>query len=713
MKIVAKLTFGLVLVFLFSADVFAQQDFFKDAETAFTNKEYFNAIALYKKAYTKERKFETKALIIFRTAECYRAIGDFKQSEAWYFKAIKANYTNPKAKLYLADAMRAQGKYDEAIVEYNNYKAEVPGDPRGDAGVKSSELAKEWTSKPTLYKIENMTLINTKDREFSPTFVDRKYNKLYFTSTRPGVNGNDFDATIGEFYSDIFETTVDKKGIWSTPVALPAPINTKNNEGLTSTTKKGDVLYFTRCIPENNKVVYNQLWTSPRKGNDWGDPEKLPFSNDTNKFAAPAISADGMTLFFASDMAGGQGENDIWMVKFDKKEKKWGTPINLGTEINTAGNDVFPYIHDDKTLYFSSDGHLGMGGLDIFKAESTGEDKWGNVTNMLYPLNSPSDDFGIIFESSKERGYLTSSREGTKGSDDLWSFVLPPLLFSIEGVILDQKFQEPIEGVTVRLKGSDGTLVEVKTDANGAYKFADNGAGGRYVNANTSYEISTSVGPDVINKHNPHGFVNSSYKWTETTVGEKESKVFKGHNWTLQGIEKEIKFPEVLYELGKATLTKEAEDSLLFLYQTLLDNPTFVIELSAHTDSRGSDKDNLVLSNNRAKACFDFLVSKGIPAVRMIPKGYGEKRPLEVRDSQGNILYVLTEAYIMKNTKGKSKEEYELLMQKNRRTVFSVLRKDYVDPNPPKEEPKVTPPPAPKTETEEETPAPAPEVAPQ
>ena len=687
MKIVAKLTFGLALVFLFSADVFAQQDFYKDAETAFTNKEYFNAIALYKKAYTKERKFETKALIIFRTAECYRMIGDFKQSEAWYFKAIKANYSNPKAKLYLADAQRAQGKYDEAIIEYNNYKTEVPTDPRGEAGVKSSELAKEWTSKPTTYKIENMTLINTKDREFCPAFVDRKYNKLYFTSTRPGgLNSSDFDATIGEFYSDIFETQVDKKGIWSTPVALPEPVNSKYSEGLTSTTKKGDVLYFTRCTPENNKVVYNQLWSAPRKGNQWGEPEKLSFCNDTNKFAAPAISADGMTLFFASDLPGGQGENDIWMVKFDKKEKKWGTPMNLGTEINTAGNDVFPYIHDDKTLYFSSDGHLGMGGLDIFKAESKGVDTWGNVTNMYYPLNSPSDDFGIIFESSKERGYLTSSREGTKGSDDLWSFVLPPLLFSIEGVILDSKYKEPIEGVVVKLVGSDGTSVEVKTDATGTYRFADNGSGGRYVNPNTSYTISTQVGNDVISAHSPNGFVNSSEKWTETTVGEKESKVFKGHNFSLVSIEKEIHFPEVMYDLGKSTLRPESQDSLLFLFQTLVDNPTFVIELSAHTDSRGGDKDNMKLSEDRAKSCFDFLVSKGIPPARMIPKGYGKKRLL-ISDKEINAL--------------KTKEEKEAAHQKNRRTVFTVLRKDYVDPNAPKEVPKVTPPPA-KTETDGE-----------
>lgn len=684
MKIVAKLALGLALIFMFSADALAQQDFYKEAETSFTNKEYFTAIALYKKAYTKEKKFETKAQIIFKVAECYRSIGDFKQSEAWYFKSIKANYPNPKAKLYLADAQRAQGKYDEAIVEYNSYIEVVPDDPRGEAGVKSSELAKKWTAKPSRYEVENVALLNTKDREFSPTFVDRKYNKLYITSTRAGVKSNDFDATIGEFYSDIFETKVDRKGVWSTPVALGEPVNTKFNEGLSSTPKKGDVLFFTRCIVEDNEVKYNQLWTAPRKGNKWGEPVKMPFCNDTNKFASPAISADGLTLFFASDLPGGQGENDIWMVKFNKKEKTWGEPVNLGADINTAGNDVFPYIHDDKTLYFSSDGHLGMGGLDIFKAESTGEDAWGEVTNLNFPLNSPSDDFGIIFERSNERGYLTSSREGTKGSDDIWSFVLPPLLFAIEGVILDSKFQKPIEGVVVKLKGSDGTLVEVKTDANGVYSFVDNGAGVRYVKENTSYEISTQIASDLINKDNPNGFVNSSARWTETTVGEKESRVFKGHNFTLVSIEKEINFPQVLYELGKATLLPAAQDSLLFLFQTLLDNPGFVIELSAHSDARGSDRSNLKLSNDRAKSCFDFLVSRGIPAARMIPKGYGEKRLLV---SNRAISALATE------------EEKEVAHQKNRRTVFTVLRKDYVDPNAPKE--NVNPPLATPLETED------------
>ncbi len=663
MKIVAKITLGFLLVFLFSGDAFAQQDFYKNAEESFLDGKYFTAIQEYKKAYVQVKKFETKAYIIFKTAECYRLVGDVAQSEAWYFKSIKANYSNPKAVFYLAESKRAQGKYDEALIEYKIYIEQAPEDPRGEAGVKSSELAKKWTENPSRYKVENVTLLNTIDREFSPSYVDRKYNKLYFTSTRPGVNGTEYDATIGELYSDVFESKVDKKGIWSTPVALPEPINTEANEGLTTTPRKGQALFFTRCVPEYNKIKYNQIWTAPRKGNQWGDPVKMEFCNDTNRFASPSVSSDGLTLFFSSDLPGGQGEMDIWVVKFDKKEKVWGAPVNLGSEVNTAGNDVFPFIHDDKTLYFSSNGHLGMGGLDIFKVESKGEDKWGDVTNMNYPINSASDDFGIIFESATERGYLTSSREGTKGSDDIWSFILPPLLFAIEGEILGEK-GEPIPGVTVKMVGSDGTSVEVQTDEKGVYRF-----GNEYVKENTSYELSTFVGSDVITPQARNSYVNTAKRWTQTTVGEKESKIFKGHNFTLKAIDIEIEFPAVLYEVGKATLTAQAQDSLLFLYETLLANPNFVIELSAHTDSRGSHGANDKLSRDRAQACFDFLVSKGIPAARMIPKGYGERRLLVSNRTINSY---------------KTEEEKEAGHQKNRRTVFTVLRKDYVDPNAPK-----------------------------
>jgi peptidoglycan-associated lipoprotein len=339
-----------------------------------------------------------------------------------------------------------------------------------------------------------------------------------------------------------------------------------------------------------------------------------------------------------------------------------------------------------------------MGGLDIFRAEKKGEDQYANVSNMKYPINSAGDDFGIVFEGKKERGYLSSNRETTKGADDIWSFLLPPLLFTVEGDVTDCKYKETIAGVTIKLVGSDGSSVETKTDAAGHYKFAENGAA-RYVNPNTTYIISTAVDKDVKTAQAPRGFLNSSEKAKETTVGVEEAKTFK-HDFCLVPIEKEIRFPDVQYDLGKWDILPQYQDSLNYLYETLIDNPTFVIELSSHTDYRGDDKSNQILSEKRAKSCVDYLISKGIPSARMVPKGYGEKRPLEVKDASGALQYTLSEAYIKKVTKGKPKEEFEAIMRKNRRTVFTVLSKDFVDPNAPKEMPKETP--KPKTEDEEE-----------
>lgn len=345
MRIITKIIVGIVVALLLSSNIMAQKNFSKDAEKAFKNREFFNAIELYKKAYTKAKKKEEKAFIIFQTAECYRLIGDAKQADAWYTKAIKANYTDPKAKLYLADAKKTLEKYNEALIEYNNYKKEAPSDPKGEDGAKSCELAQKWKDNPTRYKVENVALLNTKEPDFAPSYADKKYNKLYFTSMRPGVaGGTTSDPTIGEFYSDIFEAQMDKNGKWNTPVAIPTPVNTKDNEGLSSITKKGDMMFFTRCIVAKNNQTYNQLWYVEKKGNAWGEPVKMDFCVDSLKFASPCVSADGLTLLFSSNMPGGQGDNDIWMTKYDKKTKKWGTPTNLGPGINTPGNDVFRFF---------------------------------------------------------------------------------------------------------------------------------------------------------------------------------------------------------------------------------------------------------------------------------------------------------------------------------------------------------------------------------
>jgi peptidoglycan-associated lipoprotein len=544
----------LALVFI-SMNVMAQKNYAKDAEKAYDNKQYYTAIELYKSWYAKEKNKEKKAMILFKTAECYRMIGDLKGQENYYNKAIKAKYPDPIAYLHLANAKKQMGKYDEALIEYNNYKKEVPSDPRGEDGAKSAELAQKWKDSPTRYKVENVAMINSKELDFSPCYADKKYKSLYFTSTREGVTGGStVDEGTGKVFSDIFETKVDKNGKWSTPTPLGAPINTPGNEGSSILSYKGTSLFYTRCDVEKNQIKKCQLWMAAKKGNNWGDPEKLPFSVDSFAFRHPAINKDENIIVFASDMPGGMGGYDLWAsTKGKGKGSEWSAPVNLGPSINTAGHEFFPFIHEDGTLYFSSDGHIGMGGLDIFKAEKKGtEAQWANVTNMRAPINSENDDFGIIFEGTKERGYLTSNREGGKGADDIYSFVLPPLVFKLEGVVTDCENKVPLENVTVNILGSDGYAQEIKTDKAGYYSIA--------LQPNLSYVVSTD-GKNVTKTTYAEKYLNTPDKGKVTTVGEEESKTFK-KDFCLKPATNEIRFPAVLYDLGKATLRPESKDSL-------------------------------------------------------------------------------------------------------------------------------------------------------
>jgi peptidoglycan-associated lipoprotein len=650
MKIL-KLFFCLsISMLVFNLDSSAQKVFTKDADKAFSEGKYFDAIELYKKAFSKEKNKSKKAEIMFLIGECYRKNLDSRLAESWYKKALKAGYPEPVAILQMANVLKLQGKYPEAIVEFNKYKAAKPADPRGDAGAKACEMAQKWKDEPSRFTVSPETQLNSKQYDFSPAFADKKGNTIIFTSTREGAAGKAIDGIIGESFSDIFESKRDKNGKWSTPVPVSGDVNSPANEGAVAIDSKGKTMYFTRCEQAKNKDVHCKIYSATKKGNNWIDVTLIELGPDTITVGHPAISADGNTLFFtAKDMEGGVGSRDIWMATFDKKSKKWENVTNVRA-INTEEDEMYPFFHEDgKTLYFSSNGHLGMGGLDIFKVEMIGENKWGNIVNMKYPVNSPADDFGMVWEPGHERGFLTSNREGTIGNDDIFSFVLPPIIYVLQGTITDVETKKPLANAKVKLVGSDGSSAELTTDASGAYLFGDKGTE-RYIKGNTTYQITVSATK----------FLNAKGK--ETTVGVPVSTTFI-KDFALQPIKEEIKFPEVLYDLGKYTLRSESMDSLNFLYQTLVDNPTIVIELSAHTDSRGSDALNDPLSQNRAQACVDYLVSKGIPADRMVAKGYG-RRKLLVLDAD--------------IAKLKSKEEIEAAHQKNRRTVFSVIHSNYI-----------------------------------
>jgi peptidoglycan-associated lipoprotein len=666
MKNLKKLALTTIAIMAFVFSVSAQKNYLKDADMAYENHQYFNAIELYKQAYTKVKKADAKSRILFRTGDAYHQINDLKGAETYYSKAIKAKYSDPIAILNLADVLKAQQKYPEAIVEYNNYKKEMPSDVRGENGVKSCELAQQWkdakNTPETRLKVENMALLNSKESDFSPAYADKKYTSLIFTSTRQGATGS-IDVTNGQNHSDLYEAKLDKNGKWSTPAPLATTILSKMNEASVSISKKGDVMFMTRCPEAKGKVLKCQLYVCKKQGPSWAEPEPLPFNVDSVSFAHPAINVAGDVLYFTSKLAGGYGGKDIWMSTYSKKDKTWGQPVNLGPSINTSGDEMYPYMaDDDKTLYFSSNYHLGMGGLDIFKAEKATDGKFTKAPeNLKSPMNSAGDDFGIIFEGKKIKGYFTSNRENGKGSDDIYSFILPPLNFNLTGTVVSDENNEPVQNASIHLKGSNGDMFEFNTGADGKYNFK--------LKENTSYEVTVATGKTTASKSYTLGFLANKDMGKLTTVDENESKDFV-KDFALTPVKAEIRFPAVLYDLGKATLRPESKDSLNFLYQTLIDNPTIVIELQSHTDSRGSNTDNQKLSEERAKSCVVYLSEeKKIPLARLTSKGWGEGKLL-IKDAVIN--------------KAKTKEEKEALHQKNRRTVFRIINWDYVDPNAPK-----------------------------
>ncbi len=655
MKIKQSFLLSFVLCFL-TFSVFSQKNYTKSADKAFESEAYFEAIELYKTAYTKEPSGAKKAEILYKIGECYRLIRDVAQAETWYKKAISANFQDPVAILKLAQVIKAQQRYDEALTQYNNYLKVRPDDAAGKIGAESCQLAQKWKGEPAKFEILNELLLNSKQIDYSAAFTDKKYNSIIFSSSREGATGDKKHGGTGENYADLFMATRDNKGKWSVPVPLGPSINTDQEEGAPSITDKG-VLYFTRCKTDEKAQTFGcKVFTAKKSGQNYSEAMEVNLGPDSFTYGHPAISPDESFIVFSSNKPGGLGGMDLWYSVFESKGKKWSDPVNLGSEINTSGDEVFPYLHTDGTLYYSTDGMVGMGGLDIFLATKKGDKKWGSPQNMRYPINSAGDDFSIVFED-KARGYFTSNREGGKGQDDIYSFFVPALIFKMEGKIANAKTNEAIEGATIKLVASNGDVFETKSDATGYYEFDKiPGTNQRYLKENLNYQIFVSK-DDHLNA-----------KGEETTVGLESSTNFV-HDFSLikfkgkgAGDVIEIQFPEVLYDFGKYTLRAESKDSLDYLYQTLIDNPTIVIELSAHTDSRGSDAFNQTLSENRAKSCVEYLISRGIDPRRMTPKGYGKGRLL-ITDKEINAL--------------PTEEEREAAHQKNRRTVFSVLRADF------------------------------------
>jgi peptidoglycan-associated lipoprotein len=651
----------ILMIFVTSFDVTAQRRKSDKAYASYAAGEYYDAIDLFKDAYSKTKKSDknTRTELVFMIAECYRLTNDPKNAETWYKLAVKSSYSKPDAQFWLAESLKKNGKYSLAVDEFKKYKQIAPSDSRSEQEIRSCELSAEWLRNPEAYRVEELKDVNSKESDFSPAYGRDDFGLIYFTSSRDGVTGKKTHGATGQNFTDIFESRVDKKSKWSTPVAVEG-INSESEDGTPSFSSDYKELYFTRCEAGKRERKGCIIMYTKRTGDKWGTPKNINLLPDTLVAAHPSLSKDGLTLYFVSDLAGGSGKKDIWKVTRLRTGDAWSKPVNLGPDINTSGDELFPYIREDGTLYFSSDGLIGMGGLDIFKAKPQPDGSWV-VQNLKPPINSFADDFGIAFEDGNEKGIFSSTRKG-KGNDELYTFELPPLKFNVTGLVKDEKTGLPITGSTVQLIASDGSNLQAETASGGDFKFA--------LKADVDYIFLASK----------RGYLNGKEK--ETTKGQDKSRDFMV-TIQLTAIDKPIELPNILYDFGKWDLRPESMVSLDKLVETLLDNPNVTIELMSHTDSRDTEEYNLTLSQKRAQVVVQYLIDKGINPERLLAKGYGESTPKVVDAAIAAINpflkagTTLTEQYINNLA---NDEQREIAHQINRRTEFKVLRTDFEEP---------------------------------
>ena len=658
LKIISYLFLFLAIGFLYSC----KSAKLSDAEEKQRIGEYFEAAAIYRKVYTKTppAKRDLRGYIAFRMAECNRLINNTPRATSAYMNALRYKYPDSIVNLRLGQMYQKSGRYGEAIKYYNDYLLAEPGSVLAFNGVTGSEEAVKWKQSPTRYTVKRMDKFNSRRSEFSPMLYGEKYDQLYFASTRtPKGAGKDKEETnsaiTGQRNNDFFLVKQDENGAWQAPVELEDEVNTEFDEGTPSFSKDGNTMYYTYCAQDPEGPRTSEIYISSRSSAKWGKGTRANIVKDSvTALGHPSISPDGKYLYFVSDAVGGYGGKDLFRARVMGSD--FGPMENLGPDINTPGDEMFPYVRDSVTLYFASDGHPGMGGLDIFKATLDSTGKW-NVENMKAPINSAGDDFGITFAGNKESGFFSSNRNDARGYDHLYSFELPVITIFIEGIVSDVD-ENPIEDATVRIVGRDGLNEKVLAKKDGKYRVE--------LERDIRYVMMASA----------RGYLNQNF---ELKTGPEEKNETYIVDFFLSPISKPVVIENIFYDFDKATLRPESKKALDEMIKMLNDNPNVTIELGAHTDRKGSEQYNEGLAQRRAQSVVDYLIAGGIAQDRLEAKGYGESVPKTINKKMAknydflNEGDVLTEEFIDKLTP----EQQEIADQINRRTEFKVLRTNY------------------------------------
>ena len=634
--------------------------------------EYFDAATQYRKAYSqtpaKERTLRGQRAL--KMAECYRRINYTQKAIAAYNNAIRYKQTDSLTHLHLAQQLMKNGNYKEAAKQFQTFidstSSQSPLISLAKAGLRSAQKAPQWKKDGSDYTVKRENFFNSRRADYSPMLAGDENNQLFFTSTRNQAKGDEYSGITGTKNADIFFSQKDDKGKWQKPEAIDTELNTDFDEGACSFSPDGRTMYLTQCKTDPSYPRYATIVTSNRSDAAWSKANELKLSRDTlSAYAHPAVSPDGQWLYFTSDMPGGMGGYDIWRVRL--MTSGVGGVENIGAPVNTSGDELFPTFRPNGDLYFSSNGHEGMGGLDIFIARAidnvSSEDSLAlhttgyTLVHPGYPLNSQGDDFGMTFEGMKNQGFFSSNRGDGKGWDHIYSFYNPEIIQTVKGWVYEKDGYE-LPSAQVYMVGNDGTNLKLSVKGDGSF----------------TQEIKAGV--DYVFLGTCKGFLNHQEQLRVESVKASEEYVLQ---FPLANIMAPVLIDNIFYDFDKATLRPESTEALDQLVKLLEENPNVTIELSAHTDFRGSAEYNKRLSQRRAESVIRYLIEHGIASDRLTPVGYGKEKPKTIKRKLTEKYPflkendVLTEEYI----KTFGEEEQEECNQLNRRTEFRVLRTTY------------------------------------
>ena len=652
--------------------------------------EYYDAATQYKKAYSmtpaKERQLRGQRAL--KLAECYRRINYTQKAIAAYNNAIRYKQEDSLTHLHLAQQLMKNGNYKDAAKEFQTALDSLPNDNGykvlARTGLRSAQQAPQWKKDGSDYTVKRENLFNSRRSDYSPMLAGEENNQLYFTSTRNQAKGDEYSGITGIKNADIFMSQKDDKGKWQRPEVIDSELNSDYDEGACSFSPDGRTMYLTQCKTDPDYPRYATIMTSNRSDASWSKATELKLTRDTlSAFAHPAVSPDGQWLYFTSNMPGGMGGYDIWRVRLTTNGV--GGVENLGEPINTPGDEMFPTFRPNGDLYFSSDGHEGMGGLDIYIAKlrekvivnsekfataqdsltETAEANYSLFTDHFYliehpgyPLNSQGDDFGMTFEGLKNQGYFCSNRGDGKGWDHIYSFYNPEIIQTVKGWVYEQDGYE-LTAAQVYMVGNDGTNLKLSVKGDGSF----------------TQEIKAGV--DYVFLGTCKGFLNHQEQLRVEPVKESEEYVLQ---FPLASITAPVLIDNIFYDFDKATLRPESTEALDQLVKLLNENPHVTIELSAHTDYKGSDQYNERLSQRRAESVVKYLIAHGIASDRLTPKGYGESKPKTIKRKVAEKYPFLKEKDVLTEEFIKTledAEQQEQCNQMNRRTEFRVLRTTY------------------------------------